>query len=549
VRNLVGHALWLRRYSLLGWLTGTLAIGALMIAVYPVVRDSAALEQLLKRFPPMMMEFMGIDPEIFTTGIGFVQAQLYTLMAPLLMVSFSIGVGAGATAGEEQEGTADLLLAHPVMRWQLVLSAFLVMALLSALLAGALAAMLALGNALVDLKIPAKGIFAINLGVWLLGLFFGSVAMVVGAWRGRRRVAAGVAAGLVFLSFFLHGLAPIVEKLREIGQWNPFHFYLKNNPVKEGVTSGHAVLAGATLALLAAAALLFSRRDIGVDAPVFVRRRSRSVKGSRSELKSVYRKTIWDRRVSIWFWMLGLCGLAAATMAFWPSISGMGLEKMLGAVPKEVFAAFGVNDPATMLTPAGFLTSRVYASVGLILVVVFSIATGTSLVAGEVRRKTIDLALSMPITRRRFLLEGYAAMATLVALLVVALFATVVAGDAILGLGISFRGMLGANLGLGLLGLFFGTVALAAGAATGRTSAAKGVAATVAIAAFLMNALGAAVPAMGWMRPASPVYWFLANSPPLNRGLRPAMLLALLGAVILTAYADWCFSRRDIAAV
>jgi hypothetical protein len=136
-------------------------------------------------------------------------------------------------------------------------------------------------------------------------------------------------------------------------------------------------------------------------------------------------------------------------------------------------------------------------------------------------------------------------MTRLLATLVLALFVTVAIGNAVLGLGIPLRGMIAANVGLGLLGLLFGTVALAAGAATGRTSSAKGIGATVAFAAFLFNAVGAAVPAIAWMRSLSPVYWFLGDTPPLNRGFPPAMLLTLLAAVALIAYADWSFGHRD----
>ena len=42
-------------------------------------------------------------------------------MVPLLLLIAAIGAGARATAGEEERGTLDLLLANPISRRRLVL--------------------------------------------------------------------------------------------------------------------------------------------------------------------------------------------------------------------------------------------------------------------------------------------------------------------------------------------------------------------------------------------------------------------------------------------
>ena len=61
-------------------MAGLAALGAMMVAVYPTVRDSEALKEFLGRFPPAVMSMFGIDPTTFTTGIGYVHAQLDALV-------------------------------------------------------------------------------------------------------------------------------------------------------------------------------------------------------------------------------------------------------------------------------------------------------------------------------------------------------------------------------------------------------------------------------------------------------------------------------------
>jgi ABC-2 type transport system permease protein len=535
VRSVFSKALWERRISILYWLAGFAAMGALMVAVYPAFRDSAALKEFLARFPPAMMSMLGIDPTNFTTGIGFVQAQLYSFVAPIVLIAFTVPVGAAATAREEEDGTADLLLAYPIRRSRVVIEAFLALALWSALLAGVLAAFLFLGNAAVDLRLPPGGILGINLGLWLLGLFFGGLTMTVGAWLGKPRLAMGVGAGFALITFFIQGLAPVVKSLQPLQPFTPFYWFQNGDPARNGPTAGHVVLAAAVLVLLAGAVVLFRLRDIRTDPPL-VRGGNRKGPGRLDGLlRSVYGKELWERRVTIWIWTTALCAVTAATIAFWPTLAGSGpeqLEQLLKLVPKEVFAAFGISDPATMLTPAGFLTARIYATIGLVVMVIFAIAFATA-------KQPLELMLATPLQRTRLMTSRFAAMATLIGVQALFLLLTVAIGSHILDFGLRLGPMLAANAGLALLALFFGALAMCFG---------RGTAAAVAVGAFVFNGLGAAIEALGPLRTLSPVYWFLADTPPLLRGFAPGMLATLLGTLVLYAAAVMLFARRDVPA-
>jgi ABC-2 type transport system permease protein len=66
---------------------------------------------------------------------------------------------------------------------------------------------------------------------------------------------------------------------------------------------------------------------------------------------------------------------------------------------------------------------------------------------------------------------------------------------------------------LGVFGFFTGAVALAVGAATGSATLARGLAALVAVASYLINALAQVTSALKPARPLSPFYLLFGNEP------------------------------------
>jgi len=530
------------------------AMGSLVLAVYPVLRESKAVERLIHRVPIGMLKMFGIDPDLFLTGVGYVEAQLYTMMAPLVLVTMTILAGAAATAGEEQRRTIDLLLAQPLRRSRLVFEHFVALALLAGAVTLALAGTLALGDDAANLQLTARGLFGVNLGLWLVSLFFGTLALAFGGWLGRPTLAAGATAGIALFAFFWNGIAAVVEPLRGLERFSPFHWYMTDHPALVGPTGGHALLAAGTLVFLVAAIVAFARRDLGTTVAILRPRRRRKVAHgsvrSPALLRSVYGREIWLRRTTIVWWMLALYGMAAALIGFWPTLRRIPgeLEALLEIVPDELFAMFGIGDPKVMLTPAGFLSSRIYATMGPIIMIAFAIATGTATIASEEQRGTLGMLAAQPISRDRIVREKFLAMASWVAFLPFGLIGVLFIGNLTVDLGLSEKGIVCANLGLALIALLFGTLAFAVGCATGRPALARGVATTAAIAAFLLNGIGVYLDALAPLRMLSPFAWFLTGQPPLAGGLSPAMLAAPAVILALFYWAMLSFRRRDLRA-
>ncbi len=556
--SVTAKTLWERRVSLVWWLVATLLLGTWLVAFYPAIRDSEQLQQFIEDFPPELLSLFGIDPQIYTTGFGYLQAQLYTLIGPLLIIAVAVSVGSAATAREEETGTIDTLLGTPLRRSRLILEKYAAMVTLAAAVALMLGVVLAVANPIVDLKLSVVGIVGINLGLLLLGLLFGGLAMAVGAWRGQQSVAAAVAGGLALVAWFANGFAPLVDWLDTVNRFLPFHWYLADDPLLNGPTMLHGVLAVAALVAVALAVAAFHRRDLRSRQPLLtlprLPRRTNESAGKAGGpadwlLGNVYGKTLWERRRSLWGWILGLGALAALTAAFWPTIetSGDAMQGMLEAIPSELLAMFGITDPTSLTTPEGFLSARLYSSIGTIALLTFAIGAGAGGLAGEEARGTMDLLLGTPTRRRTVARDKLASMVTLVAAIAASLAVVVVAAGAVYDMGLRPGYVLTANAGLALLALFFGAVAFLIGAQTGRTGLATGLAAGLAVATFILNGFGAAIDGLEPFRWLSPFFWYLQDTPPLARGFSATYWLLAAGIVAFGALAVPAFRRRDIA--
>ena len=248
--------------GLLAWSVGLAAITIVQLSVYPSVRESSAeMDTLLKNWPDVFQGMFSFED--YTTGPGFLNVELFSMMVPLVLIAVAVSWGASATADEERNGTADILLTLPVSRTSVIVTKMLAAIGALVVLALVTAAVIALGGPMVEIEIPFATLLRACLGSALLGLVFGAVAFLLGALTGKRAVSMGVAIGLALASFLVKSLSSMVDTFDAINPYNPFTWALHGNPLIDALQpSSAAWLALTSVALLVAAVLAFQRRDI-----------------------------------------------------------------------------------------------------------------------------------------------------------------------------------------------------------------------------------------------------------------------------------------------
>ena len=251
-----------RSRSLLWWTVGIVVMGAFQLSVYPSIQqDQEGFENLADSFPEAMKLFF--DIEGYTTPSGYLNIEMFSLVVPFVFLAVGVTAGAAATAGEEERGTLDLLLALPITRIAVVLDKFAALTIVVGLLGLVTFGSLVLGTAVVGLEISLSLLAAGTVASLALGLLYGAVGLLIGAATGKRAAAVGGGVALALAAFLLESLAPAASWLEPWQPLSPWHWLLGNQPVRFGLDYGYVALSLAvTAVLVCAAALVFRRRDI-----------------------------------------------------------------------------------------------------------------------------------------------------------------------------------------------------------------------------------------------------------------------------------------------
>ncbi len=250
---------------LLFWGIGLVAIAAIWTGFYPSISKMESIQMYLNELPEGIMEmFTGGEILDYTSPLGYFNTELFSFMVPLLMLIFGIGFGTGAIAGEEEKGTLDFLLTSPVPRWRVVVEKFGVMTLSLIILAFVFWVGMAISLTVIDVDLDLIKLAEATLGTAVLGLVFGSLALLLGCLKGNRAMCLGISGGLAVLTYILYALGSIVEGLKDYRFLSPFYHFIEPNILKNGIDPGHMlVLIGLVILFFAAAIPSFSRRDIG----------------------------------------------------------------------------------------------------------------------------------------------------------------------------------------------------------------------------------------------------------------------------------------------
>jgi ABC-2 type transport system permease protein len=226
-----------QRRALAGWSIGVVLLAAWMLAMYPTIRDNAQFADLLDSYPEAMREMFQLDD--FTTGPGYLRAEVFSFTAPVLLCLLATLWGSDAIAGEEERGTMDVLLAAPLSRRRLLMDKALAVAAGLVVVTGALGAALGVGGLFVGLHVPASKLVATLLSSAMLAAVFGAVALAIGAATGRRGMSRGITAVVVVAAYIISSLSTIVSWLEPLRPLSPWHHALGVDPLANGFSAAN----------------------------------------------------------------------------------------------------------------------------------------------------------------------------------------------------------------------------------------------------------------------------------------------------------------------
>ncbi len=252
------------RGQILGWGIAMALLGLLVVSFYDtIVQQQGQFQELLDAYPPAMTAFFG-DVTAMATPEGFLSVEFFAL-APIILGIFAVLAGSGLLVADEENGTLDLMLAHPVSRRDLfagrllafvaAIAGILLLSYLGILAAQSVASMMNLSP--LALARPFISLFAVL-------LLFGMLALALSFLLPSRRLAATTAGFLLIASYFVTSLAKLNTAVEMLASLSPLNYYQSGNAIR-GLNVAHVGgLFVVAVALAGLALWRFQNRDIRV---------------------------------------------------------------------------------------------------------------------------------------------------------------------------------------------------------------------------------------------------------------------------------------------
>jgi beta-exotoxin I transport system permease protein len=249
-----------RRRSTIGYSIGMALYVLVVVALYPSFKDATNLDQLTQNSPGVAALF-GISGSL-TSPTGWLSANIYANFFPLLILLITIGYGAWCLAGQEADGRLELVMSLPFSRTRIVLEKLWLLAFL-ALVFSMVVYLCVLVGIRFDLTFNVAHVAGATLGVALLGIDFGVLALAVGSATGSRGTAIAVASAVAGVSFLISSMAPLVHQLESLRYASLFYWSIGNDQLEDGLSwASLGILIVVAIVLSAIAVGAFGRHDL-----------------------------------------------------------------------------------------------------------------------------------------------------------------------------------------------------------------------------------------------------------------------------------------------
>ncbi len=259
--TLIRHELRRGWKALLVW---TSAIGAFIVIcllIFPEMKSQ--MDSISTMFASMgaFTKAFGMETLNFGTLTGYYGIECGNILG-IGGALFAALLGISALAREEKDGTAELLLTHPMSRAEIVTEK-LAAVLIQIVALNAAVFLLAVGSiAVIGEAVPWKEVGLLHLSFFLLQIELACVCFGISAciWRG----GMGIGLGLAIALYFMNIIANLSEKAEFLKYITPFGYADGAAILSEGSLNGVRVLIGAGFAAagIALAYWRYCRKDI-----------------------------------------------------------------------------------------------------------------------------------------------------------------------------------------------------------------------------------------------------------------------------------------------
>ncbi|GAB4409743.1 MAG: hypothetical protein Kow00123_23180 [Anaerolineales bacterium] len=260
---------------------------------------------------------------------------------------------------------------------------------------------------------------------------------------------------------------------------------------------------------------------------------------------TLFKHTVARSRGAILGWGLSLGLLSLWLVSFYDTLAAQRemLEKAFAAWPKEIWAFFGGT--ANFFSPEAFINMELYSYMPLVLGI-FAVLAGSSLLAGDEEKGFMDLLLGHPIGRTGvFFGRFFGFVVVLLGILTLMWLGTMIGMQWSTYMDLGWGQMWLPNLSLLAQLLLFGGLALFLSMVLPSQRLAASVAGGLVAASFLINGMAELSPDVAKVAKYLPMKYYQGGLA--AKGMNWEWFAWLMGAAaVFVLLAWWRFVKRDI---
>jgi ABC-type transport system involved in multi-copper enzyme maturation permease subunit len=264
-KSLFQHELHLSRKTFVTWLGIIAGLMIIFASTSSMLLDNDEMAELLKSYPPALLESFNINPESFITFEGWMSSEPYIFLNLLLGI-FAILLSAASVSREIDDRTGEFLFTVPLSRRKI----FLVKAAshllqLSIVFAIAVAAAFLTGQTIAEIK-NASGLFLIFLSAYFISLACMGIGYLLTCLIDDERTALSLGVGYVLLSFLFNMLAGLKGFVGELANVSIFRLFDVSVILEKTALSplSVAITLGLYLLGLIAAGEILARKNLAI---------------------------------------------------------------------------------------------------------------------------------------------------------------------------------------------------------------------------------------------------------------------------------------------
>lgn len=209
-------------------------------------------------------------------------------------------------------------------------------------------------------------------------------------------------------------------------------------------------------------------------------------------MKTLYLRTLYDRRWFMAGWAAVFTVMTTLIMTFYPSFSDTeGFETIAASLPDQLKGFIG--DPSVFQTLDGFIASQIYDIRMPLLIIIMSLMLAAALTVRDEENGDLRTLLASKLSRERILIEKFLAGMTVVIVLNLVGAVGTYAGILMLGVTIPHELIWCLFILSCLFGIAAFSIPFGVGIATGKRSTTMFVGLIVAVGSYLLTTFSKAV--------------------------------------------------------